>query len=399
MHGPRVDGAEDDRIFDFLEGQLPAPEEKAFCHRLESDAPLSQRVEKARSFLKVLHRMTGCLGLTAREIARRMEEMEGTLRDYRAVRTHTYWSRGEEPRSERLVHYYKAPDRMRIEHQSGEKGLRVIVYHGAAMFAHDPERNAFFRVQAEQGGIVPLPRYASDLLRKARATPVDLVGTEMVNGRLCYHLVFAEEGVPTGAVTLHHLWIDRETWIWVRMERCDAVGRLEYRWETEFLVINEGVPDDLFVLDPPPGVTVREETIPEGMAPPEEIELERAREILAGRLLILPEAEDRGSLYRHRIHRVRAMGRDAVILEYRRDGHSVPYLMVHECADVGELAIQDGQQLTLPGGEEGRYRRWPFPPLSGWLAFRRGGLQVMLMGPDDPAELSRWAGRLQRANR
>lgn len=91
------DQIEQDRIYDFLEGHLSAPEENAFRRRLEGDAALAQRTERARSFLQVLHGMTGRLGLTAREIAHRVEEVETALRDYRAVQTRTYWREVGEP--------------------------------------------------------------------------------------------------------------------------------------------------------------------------------------------------------------------------------------------------------------------------------------------------------------
>lgn len=286
---------------------------------------------------------------------------------------------------------------MRIESASPETGTVVTVIDRTTMTSYNPGRQTLTRVHAQQGMDRPV-RNASDLLRKDRNQRIDLLGTETLNDRPCYHLTFAEELPTTGTAMLQHLWIDRETWLWVRMEQYNAAGRLAYRLETEFLAINEGLPDDLFVLEAPPGTTVQEETVPELFGHPKDVDLAQALEILEGCLLVLPPPEEEEGLELQKIHRFRGRAGDYVTLVYRKSGQSLTYLVLRERPEKGSpetAPVADAQRVALPWGEEGSYRRIGAGPLPGMLSFRRNGLEVTLAGPEDPMELAGWAGRLE----
>ena len=85
-----------------------------------------------------------------------------------------------------------------------------------------------------------------------------ILGTEYLQGRPVLHIQFSQQVPGLGEMNTHH-WMDKETWMPIRTEYYNVKGELVNRREVRELRLNQGLPDSLFELDLPEGVTLEEE--------------------------------------------------------------------------------------------------------------------------------------------
>ncbi len=230
----------------------------------------------ALALLLALACTAGCLDTAADpppadEIAARFVAAEEQAEDFTAT---VAVAAGSENVIVRLLQ--KDPENYRLEFL-GPADLAgiVVVSNGTRKWRYDPATQTALTaagpyIKASFSG-PPYPGWAEEARGYTETVAGSLaeqnasyLGTETVCGRTAYLLEVAGRSrlfeAPTRyreAVHRFKVWIDAETWLLLGLELYGKEGNLILSAEYTDPSANTGLPDDLFVFDPPAGVEVR----------------------------------------------------------------------------------------------------------------------------------------------
>lgn len=101
-------------LYDYIEGFLNAEDSAKLEEKIAADPELQNKLNRQRSFVKVLHRITGKISMSATEIAEQMNQVKEVLEDYRYTQKTTVYAR-EEKQVQKVELAYKKPDLHRLE--------------------------------------------------------------------------------------------------------------------------------------------------------------------------------------------------------------------------------------------------------------------------------------------
>ncbi|KDE55379.1 DUF4367 domain-containing protein [Methanoculleus sp. MH98A] len=218
----------------------------------------------------------GCLDTAADpppadEIAARFIATEEQATDFTATVAVTA---GSENVTLRL--FRKAPENYRLEFlEPADLAGTVVVSNGTRKWRYDPATRTALTVAGPyiQAAFSepPYPGWAEEVRGYAETVAGALSeqnasyrGTESVCGRTAYILEVTGDSktfeAPTRyreAVHCFRVWIDAETWLLLGVEMYGNEGNLILSAEYTDPSANTGLPDDIFVFDPPAGVEVR----------------------------------------------------------------------------------------------------------------------------------------------
>lgn len=218
----------------------------------------------------------GCLDTAADpppadEIAARFIATEEQATDFTAT---VAVAAGSENVTARL--FRKAPENYRLEFlEPADLAGTVVVSNGTRKWRYDPATrtaltvagpymNATFSGPPYPGWAEGVRGYAETVAESLEEQNASYRGSESIGGRTAYILEVAGGSklfeAPTRyreAVHCFRVWIDAETWLLLGVEMYGKEGNLILSAEYTEPSANTGLPDDLFVFDPPAGVEVR----------------------------------------------------------------------------------------------------------------------------------------------
>ncbi|WP_214020668.1 hypothetical protein [Methanoculleus sp.] len=230
----------------------------------------------ALALLVVLTCTVGCFGTgadppPADEIAARFIAAEGQAEDISAT---VAVAAGSENVTVRLLQ--KDPENYRLEFlKPADLAGMVAVSNGTRKWRYDPATRtaltvagpyvkAAFSEPPYPGWAEEIPGYAETVAESLADQNASYRGTEIVGGRTAYLLEVTGDSKLFEAPTryreaVHRLKarIDAGTWLLLGVEMYGKEGNLILSAEYSEPSANTGLPDDLFVFDPPAGVEVR----------------------------------------------------------------------------------------------------------------------------------------------
>lgn len=226
--------------------------------------------------LLVLACTAGCLGTAADpppadEIAARFVAAEERATDFSAT---VAVAAGSENVTAKL--FRKDPGCYRIEYlEPGDLAGTVVVSNGTRKWRYDPTTrtaltvagpymNAAFSEPPYPGWAEGVRGYTETVAESLAEQNASYRGTEIVGGRTAYLLEVADDSklfeAPTRyreAVHRFKVRIDAETRLLLGLEMYGNQGNLILAADYTDPLANTGLPDDLFVFDPPAGTTIR----------------------------------------------------------------------------------------------------------------------------------------------
>ena len=380
-------------IFDFLEGHLSPAEEAEFPASLENDPELRNRVEKQRSFLKVLHKMTGKISLRVEDIAAHMKSVENSLEDYRFTQYQTVCAGTGEPQKLRAELYFKAPDMHRIEFQHPLLGDSATVIKGNEMVSFSEKENKVQHTRLTEGKVHDLfPTFTSVIKTLTQNGTVELIDREVLNGRSCCHLTYTQDAPGlAGREVVTHLWIEEKTWFPLLEEYYDFQGNLVLKKEIEGLVLNGGLPDGLFEIQAG-DAEVTSNTIPGGEGL-KTLTLAEARDEVSFNIHILDNSRDR---ILQQVQVFEALDFPVVLLSYHEPGQPVPRIVVTQGTGYhGNIPPGAPTEEVEVRGTKGTYVPLNTPPVNGMVFLELDGVHIAVGGNGTKEEILSWVEDLR----
>ena len=376
-------------LYDYLEGYLSADESARLEERLSAEPALRAKLEKQRSFLKVLHRITGRLSISAADIAEQMAAVKENLEDYQYIQKHTvFGDEGPQVSTARL--YFKKPDYHRLEYSAPPMGSVVAVARDREMIVLNRTRKEGSREEFTEGGLSDfILQYPVMIKTLSENSTVSLLGKELVEGKPCYHLVFRQE-VPMfkDGEMLTHIWIDEKTWFPLLEEYYDVEGNLLIKKEVQELKMNTGLDVSCFELEIPDDYKV-ETTTGRGGHKPRKVTLDEAAKEVAHELYILPEGE---MVTLGEVNMLDLQDTPVAMQTYHKAGQPGAYLIVTQSL-VDHKSIPPDyplEEITV-AGEKATYLKLEVPGTRGMIFMRKGEIHVAIGGMVDKEENIRWA--------
>jgi len=247
-----------DRICDYLEGTMEAVARKAFEEELSQNPAWQQELKKQKDFLTFLHSLTGKITLSVAEIKDKVQAVIEKTEDYEEIVDATFFEQGK-PTTMTSHIWFKKPDRYRTDGDSGPTGPITVIMKDGMMLSWLADKRQVRKLilsqeYRERGNF----NFPDSLKAMAENKSSRILGTEYLQGRPVLHVQFSEQVPGLGEMNTHH-WMDKETWMPMRTEYYNVKEELVNRREVRELRLNQGLPDSLFELDLPEGVTIEEE--------------------------------------------------------------------------------------------------------------------------------------------
>ena len=391
---PMTERTIEELIYDYLEGRLTATETAEFEKKINADPALGKRVENQKSFLKVLHRITGQISLSSADIANQMNKLEDALQDYRYNQLQTAFM-GTQSISVSATLYFKYPDMHRLEYTHSGTGRVMAVARDTECVVMYPDQNQAVRMEFQDGGFAQfLPNFPALVKTLSQNHTVAMLGRENMEGRQCYHLTFSQDGPQvTGGELVTHLWVEEKTWFPVLEEQYDVEGNLVTKKEVSDLVINSGLSEELFNLALSESMATQTVSRPNAGSI-RTLSLEEARRELPFPLYVLPEK------YGCTLHEVRVTdltGFPVVLQEYRNPGQPLPKVVLTQGSGYhGNIPPGHPTDEVAVAGDKGTYVVVNAPGVRGMLFMEKNGAHISIGGDGSKEEIISWAESLKQ---
>lgn len=198
-------------------------------------------------------------GEDPRAIVARVKESYARVTDYRGRVTYEVFVPGE---VQKIVveQAFLRPDRYRSEVLEPEM-LRgqLTVFDGTALWFYSPQDREAVRLGPQADGVEQeeelLGHVVDELAGAGRLTHQ---GDAVLAGRRAVVLQLPITDPALAPAAGRKVWIDRESWLPLRVETVDGAGRPLAATGFEAIRTNVGLTGDDFAFTPPPGVNVRE---------------------------------------------------------------------------------------------------------------------------------------------
>lgn len=223
--------------------------------------------------------VAGCIDeeLNAEQIAEKMQQKQDSIEDYSytVYMTMEFGNQTMETEGDMM---YKKPNMIKtIQRLPIETAGSVVVSDGETMWIYSPQQNT---VMIREMPEIP-EQNEQDYLQligiMMNESDFSLAGIEKIDGRTTYAIEMSpkDESSDFGMFGDMKVWVDKETWMPLKMDMKDADGNPMYSVEYRNFQINTGISDDEFQFEIPEGAEVKtmdEMMLPQGMT------LEEARE-------------------------------------------------------------------------------------------------------------------------
>lgn len=214
--------------------------------------------------------------MSADQIASEMQKKYESIKDYKGTLVLGMSFDGE-LRESQMDFMYRMPDKSWTKITKGDGAGDIVVSNGTTMWLYNSTANEVTIMelpmtgmdnpsQADYGNII------KDMLKR---NDIRMSGSEKIGGRDTFILELMLKNLTNATFFLKQkLWVDKETWMPLRMETLDKDSKLIMTMEYRNVEFNTGIPDSEFEFKIPQGakVVTREMTLPEEMT------LDEARE-------------------------------------------------------------------------------------------------------------------------
>ena len=211
----------------------------------------------------------GCIddNLTAEQIAEKMQQKQDNIEDY-SFTMHMTMNFGDQEMLMEADMMYKKPNKMKtVLKQPVETAGSVTVSDGETMWIYDPQQNTVMIMD------VPDPEqneldYLNLVEMMLNESDFSLEGVENFDGRATYVIDMSPKNKSDlGIFENMKVWVDKETWMPLKMDMKDADGNPMYSVEYRNFRINTGISDNEFQFEIPEGAEVQTINMDELLTP------------------------------------------------------------------------------------------------------------------------------------
>ncbi|MBW6517083.1 MAG: DUF4367 domain-containing protein [ANME-2 cluster archaeon] len=285
--------------------------------------------------------VTGCVddNLTAEQIADKMQEKQDSIEDYSYTMYMTMSFNGQEQVMEAYTMFKKPNKYKSIQKQPAETAGTVMVSDGSTMWIYSPQQNTVMTMELPEISGQNELDYQQLVEMMLNESDFSLKGVEKFDGRTAYVIKMAsKDGNDMDLFGNMEMWIDKETWMPLKMEMKDADGNPALSAEYRNFQINTGIPDEEFRFEIPEGAKIQ--TMDE-MVLPQRMTLEEAQEQATFEILVpsyLPDGYEFDN---------------AIIMDGMSEVVSLTYRNGDEFLGISEVVYEGGmQESSIMGNSE-----------------------------------------------
>ena len=223
--------------------------------------------------------VAGCIDgeLSAEQIAEKMQTKQDSIEDYSYTMYMTI-ELGDQKMESVADMMYKKPNKLKtVQTQPAEMAGSVTVSDGETIWIYNPQQNTVMIMELPDMPEQNEQDYLQLIGMMMNESDFSLAGIEKVDGRTTYAIEMSpkDESEDFGMFGDMKVWVDKETWMPLKMEMKDADGNPMYSVEYRNFQTNTGIPDEEFQFEIPEGAKVQ--TMDEMMLP-QAMTLEEAQE-------------------------------------------------------------------------------------------------------------------------
>lgn len=205
--------------------------------------------------------VTGCIDdeLDAKQIAEKMQQKQDSIEDYSYTMYMTMEFGGQKIETEADM-MYKKPNKLKtVQTQPAEMAGSVTVSDGETMWLYDAQQNTVMIMELSETPEQNDLDYLQLIEMMMNESDFSLAGIEEVDGRTTYVIDMSpkDESDDLGMLGDMKVWVDKETWMPLKMDMKDADGNPMYSMEYRNFQTNTGISDDEFQFEVPEGAKVQ----------------------------------------------------------------------------------------------------------------------------------------------
>jgi len=225
--------------------------------------------------------VTGCTDdeLDVKQIAEKMQQKQDSIEDYSYTMYMTMEFGGQKMETEADM-MYKKPNKLKtVQTQPAEMAGSVTVSDGETIWLYDAQQNTVMIMELSETPEQNEQDYLQLIEMMMNESDFSLAGIEEVDGRTTYVIDMSpkDESDDLGMIGDMKVWVDKETWMPLKMDMKDADGNPMYSMEYRNFQTNTGISDDEFQFEVPEGAKVHTLNMDE-MLMPQAMTLEEAGE-------------------------------------------------------------------------------------------------------------------------
>jgi len=213
--------------------------------------------------------VAGCIDgeLSAEQIAEKMQTKQDSIEDY-SYTMYMTMEFGDQTMETEAEMMYKKPNMIKtVQTQPAETAGSITVSDGETMWLYDAQQNTVMIMELPDMPEQNEQDYLQLIGMMMNESDFSLAGVEKVDGRTTYVIDMSpkDESDDFGMFGDIKVWVDKETWMPLKIEMKDADGNPMYSVEYRNFQINTGISDDEFQFEIPEGAEVK--TMDEMMLP------------------------------------------------------------------------------------------------------------------------------------
>ncbi|MGP8329517.1 MAG: outer membrane lipoprotein-sorting protein [Methanosarcinaceae archaeon] len=214
--------------------------------------------------------VAGCIdeNLTAEQIAEKMQQKQDNIEDY-SFTMHMTMNFGDQEMLMEADMMYKKPNKMKtVLKQPAETAGSVTVSDGETMWIYDPHQNTVMIMDVSDIPEQNELDYLNLVEMMLNESDFSLEGVENFDGRATYVIDMSPKNKSDlGIFENMKVWVDKETWMPLKMDMKDADGNPMYSVEYRNFRINTGISDNEFQFEIPEGAEVQTINMDELLTP------------------------------------------------------------------------------------------------------------------------------------
>lgn len=282
--------------------------------------------------------VAGCIDedLNAEQIAEKMQQKQDSIEDYSYTMYMTMEFGDQTMETEGDI-MHKKPDMIKtIQRLPAETAGSVTVSDGETIWIYNSQQNTVMVMELSEIPEQNEQDYLQLIGMMMNESDFSLAGIEKVDGRTTYAIDMSpkDESDDFGMFGAMKVWVDKETWMPLKVEMKDADGNPMYSVEYRNFQTNTGISDDEFQFEIPEGAKVQTLNMDE-LLTPQVMTLEEAREKATFDILVpsyLPDGYE---------------FEDAMVIQGFVETVSLTYLNGDERLGISETVFEDEPQTPL----------------------------------------------------
>lgn len=216
---------------------------------------------------------SGCTEMSADQIAQKMKEKQGTIKDFSATMVMSSSLMGNDINLKAKM-LNKLPGKSRIEYlEPAEMAGQVMVNDGNTIWSYDPRTNEVTKMDLPENdkSFEMDYMFIKELLNQ---TDISYQTTEKFEGRNVYIIKASPKNAGMMMGGRYNMFVDSETWMPLKIDMLDKDDKLIISIEYREIKFNTGIPDSEFEFKIPAGTKVIAQ---DPITLPKELTLEEAR--------------------------------------------------------------------------------------------------------------------------